>query len=338
VLPALRRVTAVLDKSSRPARTIFVLGGGGSLGAYQVGALVGLARAGHVPDALFGCSAGALNAAFLAGDPTLRRAQDLVGWWSDRSTHSVLAPSRLTRMLGIARAATGAQQGLIDPRPLRRLISRRLEAHDLAELAVPLTVTTTCLDCGDAVHHDRGSLIDVLQASCALPGLMPAVQLSDGHRHVDGGVVCGVPLGAAIASAGPDDTIFVLDCALAPVTGRAGECAALGATGAAGGCRLPADLRRSYLAPAEGHRGALELMLSSFAVARAVASRASVVPHLDDPRVRVVPHVADAWSAGLLEQLPRGPRDCSLSASLVAAGQAATEAWLDSPLGSTLRP
>jgi predicted acylesterase/phospholipase RssA len=329
----------VVDKSwSRPARTIFVLGGGGSLGAYQVGALVGLTSAGHIPDALFGCSAGALNAAFMAGDPTLQRAQDLVGWWSDRSTHSVLSPSRLARVLGLARAATGAQQSLIDPRPLRRLITQRLEAHDLAELAVPLTVTTTCLDCGEAVHHDRGSLIDVLLASCALPGLMPAVRLSDGHRHVDGGVVCGVPLGAAIASAGPDDTIFVLDCALAPVTGRVGRCAALGAAQDAGGCQLPADTPRSYIAPAEGYRGALELMLSSFAVARSVASRASVVPYLDDRRVRVVPHVADAWSAGLIDELPRGPRDCSLSASLVDAGKAATEAWLAIPMESTIRP
>lgn len=312
----------------RAARTIFVLGGGGSLGAYQVGALVGLTAAGHVPDLLFGCSAGALNAAFLAGDPTLDRAEDLVRWWSDPGTQSVLSPSRWNQLLGVARAATRPQHTLLDPRPLRRLVERRLEAHDLAELAVPLTVTTTCLDCGDAVHHDRGSLIDVLLASCALPGLLPAVKLADGHRHVDGGVVCGVPLGAAIAAAGPDDEIFVLDCALAPVTSVAGECSALGGTGDTGRCQVAGgSVRRSYLAPSEGFRGALELMLSSFAVARSVASRASVVPYLDDPRVRVVPHVADAWTAGLLDELPRGPRDCSRTGALVAAGIAAVEAW-----------
>lgn len=308
--------------------TIVVLGGGGSLGAYQVGALVGLSEAGYAPDALFGCSAGALNAAFLAGRPTLARARELAAWWSDPRTQAVLSPSRWVRMKGLAKAATSNEHSLIDPRPLRRMIADRVEAHDLAELAVPLTVTTTCLDCGEAVHHTSGPLIEVLLASCALPGLMPAVRLADGHRHVDGGVVCGVPLAAAMAAAGPDDEIFVLDCALAPITGRAGECAAL-PSGAAvpGGCALPAGDGRAYSAPVESHRGALELMLSSFAVARSVASRAYVTPHLEDERVRVLPHVADAWAAGLLSRLPRGPRDCSLTTELVSAGRAAVAQW-----------
>lgn len=310
--------------------TIVVLGGGGSLGAYQVGALVGLAEAGRVPDALFGCSAGALNAAFLAGDPTLTRARELAAWWADPGTQAVLSPGRWARVKGFARAATNSQQALLDAGPLRRMITARVEAHDLAELAVPLTVTTTCIDCGAAVHHSNGPLADVLLASCALPGLMPAIRLPDGHRHVDGGVVCGVPLDAAVAAAGPEDEIFVLDCALAPITGRPGECAALpGTADTIGGCALPTQDGRAYSAPVEGYRGALELMLSSFAVARSVASRSSVTPYLADERVRVLPHVADAWAAGLLARLPRGPRDCTLTSELVSAGRTATRTWLE---------
>lgn len=46
--------------------TAFVLGGGGSRGALQVGALRALLEAGIVPDLLVGTSIGAANAAGLA--------------------------------------------------------------------------------------------------------------------------------------------------------------------------------------------------------------------------------------------------------------------------------
>lgn len=308
-----------------------VLGGGGSVGAYQVGALLALTEAGIVPDALFGCSVGALNAAFLAGDPGPQRAAELAEWWLDTRTHGVIAPSLWRRVRGVAAAALAGGRALFDERPLRDLIDRNVDAHDIAELAVPLTVTTTCLDCGQAVHHSRGGVGDLLVASCALPGLFPPVRLADGHRHVDGGVLCGVPVGAAVAAAGDHDEIFVLDCALAPITGQPGACAGVGlkglaeqeACGLAVGPTVP-----QYEPPVEAHRGALQVVLSSFTIARGVANRAATAPHLTDPRVHVLPHVADAWAAGLLSRLPAGPRDCSLTAELVRAGQRATLRWL----------
>lgn len=48
----------------------FVLSGGGSRGALQVGALQVLLEAGVRPDLLVGASAGVVNAAYLAADPT----------------------------------------------------------------------------------------------------------------------------------------------------------------------------------------------------------------------------------------------------------------------------
>lgn len=320
------------QQGSRPARTVLVLGGGGSLGAFQVGALVALTEAGIVPDALYGCSVGALNAAFLAGDPGPERARMLAAWWGDTKTHGVIAPSLWHRLRGVAAAALAGGRALFDERPLRELITRNVDAHDIAELAVPLTVTTTCLDCGEAVHHARGAAGDVLVASCALPGLFPPIRLADGHRHVDGGVVCGVPIGPAVDSAGPDDEIFVLDCALAPVTGRPGDCAAaaVGELAEQEACGLvvrPETPR--YVPPVEAHRGALQVVLTSFTVARAAANRAAVEPFLADPRVHVVPHLADAWAAGLLPRLPAGPRDCSLTAELLRAGHDATVRWLE---------
>lgn len=292
-------------------RTVFVLGGGGALGAYQAGALQALLEHGVVPDAIYGASVGALNGAFLAREPSVRTAGALVRWWRGKHVRDVLSPSPWNRIRGVTSALAGAD-ALFDQRPLRRLVDQHVGAHDIAELAVPLVVTTTCLDCGRAVHHGHGAIADVLVASCALPGLFPAVRLLDGHRHVDAGVLCGVPLQAATAAAGPDDRILVLDCALAPVTSRAG-CAANGP---------------EYEAPLEPHRGVLQAVLESFTVARAAANVAEVGDSLDDPRVQVVPHIADAWLAGDLRRLPAGPRDCSVVNDLLAAGHRATSSWL----------
>jgi predicted acylesterase/phospholipase RssA len=320
------------------ARTVLVLGGGGVLGAYQAGALQALLAHGVLPDAIHGASVGALNAAFLAHDPTPRRAEQLVDWWADEGSHGVLAPRLWNRARSLAAAAFAGGDALLDERPLRRLIERHVGAHDISELAVPLTITTTCLDCGAAAHHSRGPIGDTLLASCALPGLFPTVRLADGHRHVDAGVVCGVPVAAALDAAGPDDRVIVLDCGLAPVTSRVGCAAPLPhASADAGACTVPTTRELlPYVAPVETHRGVLQAVLDSFTAARSVANRASVGTSLADPRVTVLPHVADSWAAGLLDRLPAGPRDVSAVHELLRAGHAATLAWLadaDVPVG-----
>lgn len=311
------------------SRTVFVLGGGGALGAYQAGALGALLDFGVVPDAVYGASVGALNGAFLAHDPTRRRAAELARWWTSEQARQVLLPAPWQRLRGVAAALAGAE-GLLDPRPLRRMIDRHVGAHDIAELAIPLHVTTTCLDCVRAVHHSNGDIADVLVASCALPALFPAVRLLDGHRHADAGVLCGVPVRAALADAGPADRILVLDCALAPVTCCPGCAAGPAVSPDAGECGLGRRTdREPYIAPVEPHRGVVRALLDSFAVARAGANVADVGESLADPRVGVLPHLADAWAAGQLERLPAGPRDCSAVHELLVAGRAATAQWLE---------
>ena len=309
--------------------TLMVLGGGDALGAYQAGCLVALAETGVLPDALFGCSAGALNAAFLAQGPSLARAEALADWWRADTSRSLLAPSLRARVRSVAASARSGATSLLDASTLRRVVTAHVSCHDLSELAVPLTVTTTCLDCAAATHHATGPVADTLVASCALPGLLPPVRLPDGHLHVDGGVVCGVPLDAAMAAAQPDDRVLVLDCGLAPVTSSAG-CAAGAGSGPAG-CGLASLEPRTYLAPVDRVPRALDPVLRAFTAARAVASAATVRPFLDDPRVQVLPHVADAYAAGLLADVPRGTRDLSQAGALVSAGRAATLRWLAAP-------
>lgn len=308
-------------------RTHVVLGGGGAMGAFQVGALQAVLESGVRVDVLHGCSVGAVNAAFLAVRPDADRAEQLAALWCDPLMTRVLRPAWPARARGVARALRRGG-ALLDDRPLRRLIATHVPAHDLAELTVPLTVTTTCLDCGAARRHGSGGIADTLAASCALPGLFRPVRLADGHLHVDGGIVDGVPVGAALADAGPADRVLVLDCGLAPVTGRVDVCAATTPGVTTSACGVPVADRDPYVPPVEAGPGALDSVLQAFTVARAVANRAAVRDALDDPRVQVLPHIADAWAAGLLDRVPAGPRDVAASAGLLEAGRAATAAWL----------
>ena len=305
------------------ARTHFVLGAGGAMGAYQAGAVLGLVEAGIVPDVVHGSSAGALNAAFLAARPDLVRARELAGWWSNGSTSRLLMPGWRSHVRGLPAMVRRGARGLLDDRPLRELIEANVPAHDISELAVPVNVTTTCLDCAAATHHNTGDVADLLVASCALPGLLAPVALADGHTHVDGGIVCGVPVESALRIAGRDDCVIVIDCGGAPVTCWRDEDAAEPQ------CALPSvPGREPFVPPVERSRAMVDVVLQAFAVARGVANRASVEAARHDPRVRIVPHVNDAWAAGLITDVGRGPRDLRQAAGLVSAGRAATAHWL----------
>jgi Patatin-like phospholipase len=77
----IRGVSGRFGRTRRP-RTAFVLSGGASLGALQVGMLRALYERGIAPDRLVGASAGALNAAFVASRPqTVETADELAAIW-----------------------------------------------------------------------------------------------------------------------------------------------------------------------------------------------------------------------------------------------------------------
>ena len=60
-----------------------------------------------------------------------------------------------------------------------------------------------------AAEHwfSRGPLVEAVLASCAVPGLLPPVQL-DGQTYLDGGLVHSIPVGRAVALGAT--TLYVL--------------------------------------------------------------------------------------------------------------------------------
>ena len=167
----------------------FVLTGGGSLGAVQVGMLTALHERGIRPDVLVGTSVGAVNAAYLAGvaNPDLpslgRRLRSLSGLWQELRRRDVfrLEPRRWWD------AAKGDQPSMFSGRGLTQLLERHLGYDVLEEARLPVGVTVTDLVTGIGCLLHQGPSADAVRASAAVPGVLPPVRLQ-GRTFVDGGI------------------------------------------------------------------------------------------------------------------------------------------------------
>ena len=177
---------------SIPERTAFVLAGGGSLGAIQVGMLIELARVSVRPDLIVGVSAGALNGAFLAFDPSSAMVDRMADIWCRVRTRDVIGLS-LGSVLGIL----GLRGHLADSRGVRRLLERELPYRQFDCARVPLHIVAADQRTGDEVLLSCGEIVSAVLASTAIPGVFPAVSL-DGRLLVDGVVATGTPIATAV--------------------------------------------------------------------------------------------------------------------------------------------
>lgn len=197
MLPSLRlrRPTSAVE-AGRPQEAV-VLSGGGSLGAAQVGMLRALYEAGIRPDLFVGCSVGALNAAFLAVNPTAERLDDLERVWRALDRGDVFGrTTRLSSTQTLLRAVR-RDDHLYEPDALRHLVRTWVPVKDLGDTAVPCHVVTTDLVSGLPCWWSDGDPVAVLTASACLPALFPPVALG-GSLHVDGGVTAPVPIERAL--------------------------------------------------------------------------------------------------------------------------------------------
>jgi len=180
----------------------FVLSGGANLGAEQAGMLEALLEAGIVPDLLVGTSIGAANAAFIASNPSARRARALSSLWRRVRPRDVF-PVNPVRM---ARAAL-RRGALFSTGPLRALLEREISYERIEQAAASLRIVATAFEDGTEVVFDSGPVVDAILASTALPGVFPPYDVA-GRLHLDGGLVDHVPLQPAIDAGA--DTIYVL--------------------------------------------------------------------------------------------------------------------------------
>jgi len=173
-------------------RTAFVLAGGGSLGAVVVGMLREIVAAGERPDFVVGASAGAINGAFYAANPTPAGVAALESIWRNLTNTSIFGP-RWTPLL----ALLCRRDYLFSANRLRTLLLQHLSFGDLRATQLPLYVIASDQRSGEEVILSDGPVVEAVLASSAIPGVFPAVHI--GNRDlVDGGVASNAPIGAAI--------------------------------------------------------------------------------------------------------------------------------------------
>jgi NTE family protein len=174
-------------------RTAFVLSGGGSLGALQVGMLQALTETGIRPDMLIGTSVGAVNAAFMGGRPDHEGALQLGEIWRGLRRQHIFPLSPWSS----ARGLLGKSNHLISNASLGDVLRKHLPYERLEDAGVPVHVITTELKTGRAVVVSSGPAIPALLASTAIPGIFPPVTI--GRRQlIDGGVANHTPIAAAM--------------------------------------------------------------------------------------------------------------------------------------------
>ncbi len=183
----------------------FVLSGGGGRGALQAGALQVLIAQGIVPQLLVGTSVGALNAAYLAAEPTPARAEQLIESWRHVRRRDLFP--RTARLLQVANLLFGADH-VFSSTALRRRVEDALPYRHIENATVALVVVATDLRTGTERHLSRGPVVDAVLASAAIPGVFAPVPWGR-DLLVDGGVLANVPTQAAIAAGGTE--LWVLD-------------------------------------------------------------------------------------------------------------------------------
>jgi NTE family protein len=181
----------------------FVLGGGGMLGAHEVGMLRALAERGVKPDVILGTSVGAVNGAMFAADPTPRGVERLSTLWLESRLSELTAASMMRRLTTLARSGTHLEtlEGARDR------LARALPVERIEELAVRFECVAASIERAAEHWFTDGVLVDAVLASCAVPGILPPVRIGDEH-YIDGGIVNSIPVGRAVTlGAG---TIYVL--------------------------------------------------------------------------------------------------------------------------------
>jgi NTE family protein len=225
---------------NQPSRIAIVMSGGGARAAYQVGLLQALAK--HRPDLeldiVTGVSAGAINAAHLAGHPgTFAAATDaLAGLWLGLSTDHVFRTDWLSLFERVLRSGLqlisgghrlpGRPRGMVDTEPLRGFLREALDAEPVDGALTGIrenlargrlravAVTTSSYSAGTSVTWVEGEAIAPWRRShrigvnCQLnlehvmaSSSLPLLFPSvvlDGQWHGDGGIRLSAPLSPAV--------------------------------------------------------------------------------------------------------------------------------------------
>jgi len=175
-------------------RVAFVLSGGASLGAVQVGMLYALYERGMVPQLIVGTSVGAVNGAFIASRPqTVETATALADIWHNVRRGQIFPLNPVSGLLGFL----GSRDHLVPGSGLRKLLVAHSQHQLLEQMPIEFHVVAVDVVTGEELLLSRGSAIDAVMASAAIPAVLPPVAWEN-RTLMDGGVANNTPISHAL--------------------------------------------------------------------------------------------------------------------------------------------
>lgn len=182
------------------------LGSGAARGMSHIGILKVLEEERIPVDYISGTSFGAIIGALYASGVSVSQLEEVaegVNW------------SRLARLADPILPTSG----LIDGRKLSVFIEDLLPRRNFEELDIPLALTATDVETGEAVTIRRGNLLEAIRAAVSFPGIFTPVDFA-GRFLIDGGVTNPIPVDA-VRELGAEVTIGV--CTIPEVDKRSTE-------------------------------------------------------------------------------------------------------------------
>ncbi|OGT46113.1 MAG: hypothetical protein A3E83_08775 [Gammaproteobacteria bacterium RIFCSPHIGHO2_12_FULL_41_20] len=211
-------------------QVVYLLQGGGALGAYQVGVCEALLESGCEPDWVVGTSIGAINSAIIAGNTPEKRIEKLNQFWNRAATPFPEMPvlednyllrqvqkfwsSQWTLMFGVPGffkprilnpwlnfSNHPDQISFYDTRELRHTLEELVDFNLINSKKVRLTLASVCVENGQLVYFDNTKQVigpEHVMASGALPPGFPAIRI-EGKNYWDGGIISNTPLHAVVS-------------------------------------------------------------------------------------------------------------------------------------------
>ena len=185
------------SRDAKGPRVAVVLGSGSVKCAAALGLLRVLQREGIGIDMIVGCSGGSLYAAMIAlghdvaaAEAMTRRlwTRELTGRRNYRSLLAVFLP----RLFGFDESF-----GMVDDALILDRLKTAFGDSTFAKAQVPLYLTATDFHTGEQVVFDKGSIVDAIRASIAIPYIFRPWPV-DGRLLVDGFMSDPMPVGVAI--------------------------------------------------------------------------------------------------------------------------------------------
>lgn len=218
----------MVNKAAKPTmpfeQVVYILQGGGALGAYQAGVFKALQENHYTPNWIIGNSIGAINASIIAGNKPEDRVNKLNEFWRivSKSVIPGYTPKNKLEKHGY-NFLSGQQSiwfgllGFFYPRiykanfmfpadvdkisfyitsPLKETLNKVIDFKILNAGNIRLTLGAVEIESGEPTYFDNKEIElneKHIMASCALPPGFPAIKIDD-HYYWDEGILTNSPL------------------------------------------------------------------------------------------------------------------------------------------------